>query len=187
MLQASEDARSYDGRTIWFHWLTVLLVLGQWLGAHSIDWFPKGWPRTDVRSLHILFGALLAVLILARLGWRWRGGRQLPHADRGLLRVAATLVHGLLYVLLVTTVTLGLLNAWFRGDTLFGLFHFAKPGFVTRDLREQIENLHPLAANAILAVAALHASAALWHQYWRRDGLLGRMIPALRRGAPGAD
>ena len=185
MWQASEPARPYDGRTILFHWLTVLLVLGQWLGAHAIDWFPKGWPRTDVRSLHILFGALLALVIVARRGWRASGGRQLPHADAGLLQVAATLVHCLLYVLVVTTVILGLLNAWFRGDSLFGLFNLPEPGFVTKDLRERIENLHPLAANAILAVAGLHACAALWHQYWRRDGLLGRMIPVLARRSPG--
>jgi cytochrome b561 len=185
MLQAREAAQPYDGRTILFHWLTVLLVLGQWLGAHTIDWFPKGWPRTDVRSLHILFGAALAVLIVARLVWRWSGGRRLPHADTGFLRLVATLVHGLLYGLVAATVVLGLMNAWFRGDNLFGLFSLPRPGFVTKDLREQIESLHPLAANAILAVAALHASAALWHQYGRRDGLLVRMIPALRRRANG--
>jgi cytochrome b561 len=185
VLQAREAATPYDGRTILFHWLTVLLVLGQWLGAHTIDWFPKGWPRTDVRSLHILFGALLAVLIVARLGWRWSGGRRLPHADTGVLRVVATFVQGLLYVLVVATVALGLANAWFRGDNLFGLFSLPKPGFVTKDLKEQVENLHPLAANAILVVASLHACAALWHQYWRRDGLLGRMIPALRHRASG--
>ncbi len=186
MLQASEAEQTYDPRTILVHWLTVLLVLGQWLGAHTIDWFPKGWPRTDVRSLHILFGAFLTLIIVARLGWRWGGGRRLPPADRGLLRLAATLVQGLLYVLVATTVALGLLNAWFRGDNLFGLFSLPKPGFVTKDLQDQIENFHPLAANAILIVAALHASAALWHQYWRRDGLLGRMIPALRHRTPGA-
>ncbi len=181
MLQDTETARPYDGRTILLHWLTVVLVLGQWLGAHTIDWFPSGWPRTDVRSLHILLGTLLAMVIVARLAWRWGAGRRLPPADHGLLEVAASLVHGLLYILVVSTVTLGLLNAWFRGDGLFGLFSLPKPAFVTKTLRGQVEAFHELAANSILIVAALHASAALWHQYWRRDGLLVRMIPALRR------
>jgi cytochrome b561 len=172
---------AYDRRTIVFHWLTVILVLGQWLGAHTIDWFPKGWARIDVRSLHILFGTLLAILIAARMGWRWGGGRRLAHADTGALRFAATFVHGLLYVLVVTTVLLGLTNAWFRGDNLFGLFTLPKPGFVSKGLRGQMEDFHALAANSILIVAALHAAAALWHQYVRRDGLLVRMIPALAR------
>ncbi len=180
MLKLAGTVRPYDGRTILFHWLTVLLVAGQWLGAHAIDWFPKGWPRTDIRSLHILFGAVLAGLIVARLLWRWRGGRQLPDADSGPLQIAATFVHGLLYVLLITTVTLGLLNAWFRGDSLFGTVSLPRPSFVGKDTRAQVENLHALVANSILIVAAFHASAALWHHYWRHDGILGRMIPGLR-------
>jgi cytochrome b561 len=138
-----------------------------------------------VRSSHILFGVLLALIIIARLSWRWSGGRQLPRADTGFLRVAATVVHGALYALVIATLTLGVLNAWLRGDNIFGLFSLPQPAFTTKALREQIETLHPLAANAILAVAALHACAALWHQYWRRDGLLGRMIPAVRPRTPG--
>jgi hypothetical protein len=68
-------------------------------------------------------------------------------------------------------------SRWFRGDNLFGLFRLPQPGFVAKAPREQVETLHPL--------AALHACAALWHQYWRRDGVLGRMIPALRPRATG--
>lgn len=175
-----EASAAYDTRTILFHWLTVVLVGGQWLGAHAIDWFPRGWPRTDMRSLHILFGALLAVLILARLAWRWGQGRKLPHADTGPLQWAATFVHGLLYALVISIVILGLLNAWVRGDNLFNLFSIPKLA-VSKDVKAQIGDLHVLCANAILFVAGGHAAAALWHQYIRRDGVLGRMIPALQR------
>ncbi len=169
---------SYDGRTILFHWLTVLLVAAQWLGAHTIDWFPKGWPRTDVRSLHILFGTVLAIVIVARLAWRWTGGRKLPHADKGPLQWAAILVHGLLYALLIAIVGLGLLNTLARGDNLFMLFSLPKLP-VGKTVKDQIDSLHVLCANAILFVAFGHAAAALWHQYLRRDGVLARMIPGL--------
>lgn len=175
----SATAPAYDARTIWFHWLTVVLVAGQWLGAHGIDWFPRGALRTDARSLHIAFGALLAALIVVRLAWRWTRGRSLPSTDHGLLKLAATVVHGLLYLLLAATIGLGLLNAWVRGDSLFGLMNIPKLAIGGKALRGQIGELHELAANAILIVAALHATAAIWHQYWRRDGLLSRMIPSL--------
>ena len=174
------DAPSYDGKTIALHWLTVLLVVGQWLGAHAIDWFPRGVLRTDMRSLHIVFGSFLAVLIVARLAWRWTRGRALLSPDHGALKLAAAIVHALLYLLVVATVGLGLLNAWVRGDSLFGLVNLPKLAMGGKALNDQVEHLHALAANAILVVAALHATAALWHQYWRRDGLLRRMIPALR-------
>jgi cytochrome b561 len=149
------------------------------LGAHSIDWFPRGILRIDARSLHIIFGTILAALISGRLAWRWTRGRFLPSNDHGALKIVATAVHGLLYLLLVATISLGLTNAWIRGDSLFGLITIPKLAVGGKALRDEIQNLHGLAANAILVVAALHASAAIWHQYWRRDGLLSRMIPAL--------
>jgi cytochrome b561 len=165
----------------------VLLVAGQWLGAHAIDWFPRGGPRTDARSLHILFGVLLAIVILWRLVWRRAGGRRLPPSDQGLLRWLALLVHVGLYALVIATVGLGVINAWVRGDSLFGLFSIPQLAGVSKDQRGQIEDVHGLCANAILVLAGLHASAALWHQYGRRDGVLARMIPVLRRGGKAHD
>lgn len=176
-------AQSYDRRTIVLHWLTVLLVAGQWLGAHAIDWFPKGPLRVDARSMHIVFGVLLGAVIAARLVWRWSAGRKLPPADQGLLRVASSGVHALLYGLLILTVCLGLANAWAGGDSLFNVFSLPKL-VVSKDVRGQIGDMHGLCANAILVLATLHAAAALWHQYIRRDGVLARMVPVLAR--PGA-
>lgn len=176
----SFEAESYDGRTILFHWLTVILVAGQWLGAHAIDWFPRGPLRVDARSTHIVVGSLLALLVLVRLTWRFSGGRRLPPADKGALRRLASFVHGLLYVLVIATVTLGLFNAWVRRDSLFGLLSLPKFPSSGSVLRERVQHLHSLAANLILVVAAFHATAALWHQYVRKDGLLARMVPALK-------
>lgn len=181
MLTVLQTSRSYDSATIFFHWMTVFLVLGQWLGAHTIDWFPRGGPRTDVRSLHILFGVVLAGIILSRLAWRWRWGTRLPPADTGMLRNLAALVHGLLYVLVVTTVALGILNTFARGDNIFGLFTLPKLA-LAHTAKAKIDTLHVLCANAILFVAGVHGAAALWHQYLRRDGGLARMIPALNGG-----
>ncbi len=172
------EARSYDGGTILFHWLVAALIAGQWLGAHAIDWFPRGDPRTFARSLHILFGTALGVVIVARLGWRFTGGRRLPPADRGPLRLLAASVQALLYLLVIATVTLGLLNALARGDSLFDIASLPKLA-LDPNARRQIGELHGLCANAILIVAAVHTGAALVHQCVWRDGLLGRMIPAL--------
>ena len=169
----------YDARTIAFHWLTVILVAGQWLGAHAIDWFPRGALRTDARSTHIVIGLVLAAMIVGRLAWRATAGRRLPSTDTGVLRALATIVHALLYVLLVSTVLLGISNTVLRGDSIYGMFSLPKPAWPNAGLRTTVENLHALSANSILWVAGLHAAAALWHQYIRRDGLLGRMIPGL--------
>jgi cytochrome b561 len=35
--------------------------------------------------------------------------------------------------------------------------------------------VHELAAYALLGLVAFHIAAALWHQFIKRDGLMGRM------------
>lgn len=169
----------YDRRTILYHWIVVALIAAQWLGAQAIDWFPRGPLRVDARSVHILFGALLAGVIVARIAWRATRGRRLPQPGGAALRLAASVVHGLLYLLVSVTVLLGFLNTWARGDSLFNLVSIPKLTAFGPNLHRTVQELHGLCANAILAVAAVHASAALWHHYVRRDGLLGRMIPAM--------
>jgi cytochrome b561 len=40
-----------------------------------------------------------------------------------------------------------------------------------------VKEVHEWLANGLLAVAALHAAAALWHHFVRRDDVLTRMLP----------
>ena len=175
-------AARYDRLTIALHWTTVALVLLAWTNAMVIDWFPKGPLRVDARSTHILLGATLACVVLARLGWRTTGGRRLPAADAGLLGVAARASHLGLYALLVTTPALGIFNTWVRGDSLFGLLRIPvfDPG--NEALRHRVQELHGLSANLLLALAALHAGAALWHRFHRHDAVLDRMLTDRRSG-----
>lgn len=130
--------------------------------------------------MHIAIGVLLAVLLIARLGRRATNGRQLPAADRGLLHATAKATHWSLYALLLATVSIGLLLAWSRGNTIFNLFTL--PGFDpgNRDLVDQTQNVHATIGWIIVGLAGLHAAAALVHQYLWRVGLLTRMLPAPR-------
>jgi len=115
MQPVSPAATRYDAATIAFHWLTALLVVGQWVGAQVIDWFPPGPLRVDARSVHIVAGVLLAALLLARVGWRATRGRRLPLADGPALSVVAKGTYWALYGLLATMVALGFLLTWARG------------------------------------------------------------------------
>ena len=168
---------AYDRRTILLHWLTAALVLLLWIVGQTIDFFPKGTPRVTVRSLHITAGALLVLVVAWRIVWRRRGGVHLPVADPGVAGAAAVVVHRVLYGLVIAVVLLGIASAWIRGDTLFNWFTIPAFAPANRDLREQVVDLHGLAANILLAVAALHAAAAIWHHVIRKDGVLRRMWP----------
>ena len=173
-------AQRYDGTTIALHWLTAALVAGQWIGGHTIDWFPRGPLRIDARSVHITAGALLVLVTGFRLYWRASSGRRLPPAAAGLLGVAARAMRWGLWIDLAALLGLGLTLAWLRGDSLYNIAHIPAFGDFQPKARhllaERITDLHSLAANLLLALAALHAAAALLHHFAWRDGVLRRML-----------
>jgi cytochrome b561 len=81
----------------------------------------------------------------------------------------------------------GVVLTWLRGDTLsfFGLFTIPSPVAADRTLGRSVKEIHELGANLILALAAVHAAAALWHHFVRRDGVLARMLPGRGNEQPG--
>ena len=153
----------------------------QWLGAHAIDWFPKGPLRVDARSIHIVVGVVLVMALAYRVLWRTTYGTRFRISEPGLSGRLSPLVHVTLYVLLGTVLILGLSNTWVRGDDIFGLFHLPKYGSFASDARhalsEQVVGLHRLAANALLILAGGHAAAALYHFAVLRDRVFQRMLP----------
>jgi cytochrome b561 len=176
-MQAESPTPRYDGLSILLHWLTAVLVVTLWTLGQTIDFFPRGAPKIDARSVHIALGALLGLVLLVRVLWRASAGRKLPLADRGWLGVTAKVVHYGLYILLAVTVVLGIFNAWQRGDVLFNLYRIPQliPG--DRALRRALGELHGDCADVVLIVAGLHAAAALAHHYLLRDRVLRRMLP----------
>ncbi len=169
----------YDRTTIVLHWAIALVVIAQWAGAHTIDWFPKGPYRVDARSMHILCGVLLTVALAYRIVWRIRAGTRFPGERGSLITATASAVHFALYALLLTVLGLGLFNTWLRGDSLFGIFAIPKFGAYDPVGRhafvEQIVGLHETASNILLIVAGGHALVGLFHHFVLKDGVLQRM------------
>ncbi|MEA2741476.1 MAG: hypothetical protein QOH05_4783 [Acetobacteraceae bacterium] len=177
MQPVNTSATRYDTTTIIFHWATAILVVEQWLGAQIIDWFPRGAPRVDARSVHITGGVLLAAILLGRIVWRLTRGRRLPLADGRLLSLVAKLTHWGLYALVAAMVVVGVALAWTRGDSVFNLFTLPAFDPSNHALADQVQEVHATIGWIIVAVAGLHAAAALLHRFIWRDGVLGRMLP----------
>ncbi len=110
-----------------------------------------------------------------RIVWRLTAGRRLPGVGSPVVRTLAAAVHVGLYLLLGTVVALGIANAFNRGIDLYGLGRLPQLGDPT--LKKSLTQAHGLAANILIALAGLHASAALAHHYLWRDGVLRRMRP----------
>jgi cytochrome b561 len=171
----------YTASQKWLHWSIFGLVVLMYALTFSEDIFPRGDARVDVAwKIHISYGLPFAVLVAWRLVVRLGAGAPtLPSEMTPLERMAAKAAHLLLYALLLALPVLGILLTWYRGDalTFFGLFTIPSPVTPDRAMARSIKGLHSLCANGILIVAGLHALAALWHHYVRRDAVLRRMLP----------
>lgn len=133
-------------------------------------------------AIHVQLGVALLALTVWRLGLRL--GRGAPVAPRGLAPRAwraARAAHGLIYLLLIVLPLSGyVMWVWFEGSlSLLGLARV--PALFTRPADDETLIatawwLHLGAAWALGVLIALHAGAALWHEFVRRDGLIRRRM-----------
>lgn len=163
------------------HWVIFLLVLGIYGLTYVVDLYQRGDPgRVAIWGLHISFGLALLALVAVRIIERLRlGVPALPASMNGLEALLAHGAHIALYILLLAIPLLGVTLVWLRGETLsfFGLFDFPALLAPNKELAGLVREIHSLCADGILIVAGLHAAAALWHHFVRRDDVLLRMLP----------
>lgn len=171
----------YDGFTIALHWTTAILVVTLFALAEAWNLMPNGTPlRKLFQSWHVSLGIILAATIVTRLVWRSLFGRHLPGEANPITRAAGWAAHVALYALLIAQASLGVTLRWAQGESLslFGLFSIPAAFAPSKALENASEDLHNTLAWAIMGIALIHASAALWHHYAKHDGILRRMLPA---------
>jgi cytochrome b561 len=180
-IAAGDSGRNYDNVAIALHWLTALLVLVQFALAETWDWFSRD-TREAMQSTHISFGILLTLVVVARLIWRLTPGHARSSLETGWMRVASTGVHYLLYALLVAQAALGWTIGWSAGHAIhfFGIAIPDPIGTLARATRHQVREIHSVVGWTIVIVALGHALAALYHYYFLKDRVLGRMLPLAR-------
>ena len=177
---------SYGPMQKTLHWVVFALVVLLYGITYGEEFFPRGDPgRAWIWWLHISFGLLLAAVIIIRILTRMRLGS--PASVSSVTPVeenVARVTHFLLYALLVAVVTIGIVLTFYRDNPLsfFGLFTIPSPIAPDRETARTIQGLHELGANALMILAGLHALAALWHHYVRRDDVLERMLPGSSQG-----
>lgn len=169
-----------------FHWLTFVLVVAAYLTSPGGSEQRVYSAAVDVsRQLHETLGMTVFAVVLLRIVWRAIDRvPETPPAEPWLQRLAS-LMHVVLYTLLLAIPLTAVTGAWLEGHpvTLLGLEPIGPllPRF--HEIGQGVATLHTLLGNAILWAAALHAAAALFHHYWLRDRVLVSMLPG-RMPAP---
>ncbi len=192
MLRADGDPelRVFDPAIRFLHWLTLFLVITIFALAFSIEFASSREEAVALIQLHRSFGVTVWVVTLGRLVWRqfarfpdWPADMPQP------MRLAAQWSEHALYALLLTQPILGLLWTNAYGDRVDLFFLGRLPALIgpDRPLAKQLGEAHTTVGLLLLGLIALHASAALYHHFWRRDGTLAAMLPAgmRHRVAPG--
>lgn len=155
--------RGYSIYQIGLHWLIAALVIVQLVFGQSMtevmDAAEEGEPVSaldaNMAGLHYYVGISILVLVAVRLALRiWQGAPPPPRTSKA-IELAGRVSHGLFYALLICVPVTGLLG-YYVGDPFADIHSWAKPVFI--------------------GLIALHVSASLYHQFWRRDGMLMRML-----------
>jgi cytochrome b561 len=180
-IAAGDSGRNYDNVAVALHWLTALLVIVQFALAETWDWFSRD-TRETMQNTHVSFGILLTLVVVSRLIWRSMPGHRRSSLETGWMRTASTGVHYLLYALLVVQAGLGWTIGWSVGHAIhfFGLPIGDPIGTLSRAMRHEIRQIHSFVGWTIVIVAFGHALAALYHYYFLKDRVLGRMLPLAR-------
>jgi cytochrome b561 len=180
---AGDDGTSYDKVAIALHWATAILVVVQMALAQMWDLWDRPTHRFMAIS-HMSLGVVLTAIIAWRIAWRLIPGHQVPAANVGLARIAAKGVHYVLYALLAAEAVLGFVLRWSEGKPMnfFGLLIPGPFEKWSREAHHQVGEIHEWNGWAIIAIAFVHALAALYHHYVLKDRVLLRMLPGDAEG-----
>ncbi|SMQ86051.1 cytochrome b561 [Devosia lucknowensis] len=153
------------------HWLSaiaviLMLVSGLVMGNED-DLVPRLLP------FHVALGVVVGLLTLFRVVWWWLFDKH-PQPVAGTSRMqewAARLVHLGLYVAILVMVASGVATVALTGaaPAIFG----GGPLPEFDDVAPY--DMHELMSRLLIVLALGHIGAALFHQFIKRDGLIGRM------------
>lgn len=180
MAPLTNDRHGYGLVAVTLHWLVAVLVYGLFgLGLWMVEltYYDPWYNRAP--WWHKGLGVLLLAAFALRLAWR--GWSPPPGPEPGLRRWEvrlSRLVHAAFYLLVLLLAVTGYLIVTAAGDPLDVFGWFAVPALVDDvDRLEDIAGeIHFWLAWTTLALAALHAAAALKHHLVDRDATLRRML-----------
>jgi cytochrome b561 len=163
-ITAPQIKTGYSTLQITLHWVIAAIVGFQLALGESMTAYVDGIAENtavspydaNVASLHYYAGISILVLVAIRLGMRLLTGvPTAPNTLNPFFAITSRIAHWLFYAMLVAVPVTGLLGYYFE-DPYADIHAWARPVF--------------------LALIATHAAAALFHQFWLKDGTLTRII-----------
>ena len=170
----------YGWVSILLHWIMLSLIVATYTAMDIKSIFPKGSSgREAIAIWHYAFGLSVFCLVWLRLSARLAG--QAPVVQPALPAVQARLakaVHFALYALMIGLPLLGWLTLSARGKPV-PFFGAELPALIgkSQEMARWLKEIHESIATAGYFLIGLHAAAALYHHYLKRDNTLKLMLP----------
>ena len=181
-LSHGSNRASFDGVTLAFHWLTVVLMLALFTTA---IWHAQSHDdvlKVLLLRIHRSLGVTAWTMTVLRLVWRKTNAKLPPFPDdmTQLHRTFVQLSEYCLYALLIIQPTIGFSAMLTRGRS-FTLFCGHVPPLIPHYPTVQVAlmSLHRLGAWALALLITAHAVNALVHHFVIRDNTLARMAPVV--------
>jgi len=159
----------YSRLQITLHWLIAALVIFQLIFGEGMtnvrDAIEEGGTSSTIDFVvsigHYWLGIAILTLVVVRLGLRiTRGVQQRPVATHTWMDWAANVLHCAFCLMLFAMPVLGLLTIY---------------------ASESFGDIHTLGKPVFIVLITVHVVAALFHQFVKRDGTLGRMLVLARK------
>ena len=180
------------------HWTIAALFLIYYCSVYYRRWFTVaeedlslwvGTPNYTALQLHLASGITIFAFVILRIIWRLYDNTPDLPAGKRWEHISARFVHYSLYFFMIFMPVTGYLGT--GADTAyFNITQFRETAaydyLVTQTLRldweafeKPIDYLHKEIGGAVLVwmLIVLHAGAALYHHFVRRDDVLRRMLP----------
>jgi cytochrome b561 len=170
----------YGGVAQFFHWATAILVVAAFVyGPGGSEQRVYSLAKDFDRQLHETLGMGVLAIALIRLAWRAFDAAPDDPPMPPWMRLSSKVVHAMICILLLAVPLTAISGAWLEGHplTLLGNVHIGPLLSEAHDAGSVIASIHTWLGDTILWVAGVHATAALYHHFVLRDGVLRSMLP----------
>jgi len=197
-MQLRNSREAYGLIAITLHWVIAAGFLAAYVAVYYRRWLtvPETPANLTALQLHLSFGVTIAAFVLLRVIWKLMSIRPQDPPGSRLEHLASHAMHWTLYFIMVMMPITGYLGTGVATNFFF-LFEIPKfadtalfktvvegwMGLTFKEFEAPIDFIHKNSgAYIVWVLVLLHAGAALYHHYIRRDFVLARMLsPAASR------
>jgi cytochrome b561 len=183
-------AENYGSIAKWLHWAVALLFLGSYISVYYRHWFteektPENWTALQ---LHLSIGVTIGVLVLLRILWKIASRAPEPEPGTRLEHLVARLGHLALYAVMIIMPITGYLGTGVNTEYffMFDITSFKETEYFImnysdtmtfKEFEEPLDFIHKdiMGAWVVWLLIAGHVSAALYHQFVKKDRTLRKM------------